>query len=342
MVGVVRLSAWNWTCAAWPCLVQVVLTTTTSNQSHHHQHNIEHSATTGLAMIGAVEDDEFDIQSGLMAGWAVTFCLLYIIVMVFSIVLYLLTVRAMALEIRSHNTTYLFVMVLFLAAVVEFGVIMGEFLARFGHFSYTELNCKLVVFARHGNRILQVGLTTSDDSDLTLVQVTTILTMLGYTSLAVYLKTTRFQLVTRRYFPVLALVLVTFSTLTVLQPTLNVRSNPTEQWCQYVHPDLQSRLVSGWLYTVILPYLLPLLLSVGPSVYLALRLRAGLIIEPLRSQVMVTLAVLTSYFIFYLLHFILMTARQVNFMTSPTSMHRLLGKTLLSRSDSHIPSQDSV
>ena len=292
-------------------------------------------------MIGAVEDDEFDIQSGLMAGWAVTFCLLYIIVMVFSIVLYLLTVRAMALEIRSHNTTYLFVMVLFLAAVVEFGVIMGEFLARFGHFSYSELNCKLVVFARHGNRILQVGL-TGDDSDLTLVQVTTILTMLGYASLAVYLKTTRFQLVTRRYFPVLALVLVTVSTLTVLQPTLNVRSNPTEQWCQYVHPDLQSRLVSGWLYTVILPYLLPLLLSVGPSVYLALRLRAGLIIEPLRSQVMVTLAVLTSYFIFYLLHFILMTARQVNFMTGPTSMHRLLGKTLLSRSDSQVLSQDSV
>ena len=108
-------------------------------------------------MIGAVEDDEFDVQSGLMSGWAVTFCVLYIIVMVISMVLYLLTVRAMAMEIRSHNTTYLLVMVLFFAAVVEFAVIMGEFLARFGHFSFTDINCKLLVFTRHGNRILQVG-----------------------------------------------------------------------------------------------------------------------------------------------------------------------------------------
>ena len=108
-------------------------------------------------MIGKVENDEFDVQSGLMSGWAVTFCVLYIIVMVISIILYMLTVRAMALEIRSHNTTYLLVMLLFFAAVVEFGVIMGEFMARFGHFSFTDLNCKLVVFTRHGNRILHVS-----------------------------------------------------------------------------------------------------------------------------------------------------------------------------------------
>ena len=108
-------------------------------------------------MIGSVEDDEFDVQSGLMSGWAVTFCVLYIIVMLISIALYLLTVRALALEIRAHNTTYLLVMILFLTALLEFGVIMGEFLARFGHFSFTDLNCKLLIFTRHGNRILQVG-----------------------------------------------------------------------------------------------------------------------------------------------------------------------------------------
>ena len=112
-------------------------------------------------MIGSVEDDEFDVQSGLMSGWAVTFCVLYIIVMLISIALYLLTVRALALEIRAHNTTYLLVMILFLTALLEFGVIMGEFLARFGHFSFTDLNCKLLIFTRHGNRILQVGPTSS-------------------------------------------------------------------------------------------------------------------------------------------------------------------------------------
>ena len=153
--------------------------------------------------------------------------------------------------------------------------------------------------------------------------------MVYYTALAVYMKTTKFQLITRRYFPVLAVVLLSMSTLAVLQPTLNIRSSGTEQWCQYVHNDDQSRLMSGWLYTVILPYLLPLLLSLPPAIYLAVRLKAGHIIEPQRSQVMVSLAVLISYFVFYLLHFILMAARQVDYMASPSSMHKLFGKEIL-------------
>ena len=76
-------------------------------------------------MIESVEDDEFDVQSGLQAGWAITFCVLYIIVMLISFTLYFITVRAIALEIRAHNTTYLLIMVLFLAAIIEFGVIVG-------------------------------------------------------------------------------------------------------------------------------------------------------------------------------------------------------------------------
>ena len=75
------------------------------------------------------------------------------------------------------------------------------------------------------------------------VQVTTALTMVYYTALAVYMKTTKFQLVTRRYFPVLAVLLLSISTLAVLQPTLNIKSSRAEQWCQYVHSDIQSRYV---------------------------------------------------------------------------------------------------
>ena len=153
--------------------------------------------------------------------------------------------------------------------------------------------------------------------------------MLCYNSLAVYLKTTKFQLVTRRYFPVLVVSLFTLVTVMVIQPTLNIKASPTEQWCQYVHPDRQSRLLEGWLYTVIFPYLLPLLLASGPSIFLALRLRSGHIIEPQKSQVVVSLSVVTSYFIFYLLHFILMTARQVDFMAGPSSIHKLLGSLII-------------
>ena len=35
-----------------------------------------------ISMINSVEDDEFDVQSGLQSAWAVTFCILYIPVMV--------------------------------------------------------------------------------------------------------------------------------------------------------------------------------------------------------------------------------------------------------------------
>ena len=35
-----------------------------------------------ISMINSVEDDEFDVQSGLQSAWAVTFCILYILVMV--------------------------------------------------------------------------------------------------------------------------------------------------------------------------------------------------------------------------------------------------------------------
>ena len=57
-----------------------------------------------VRMIGAVEDDEFDIQSGLKTGWAVTFCILYIIVMIISILCYFLTIRAVALEVCEDET----------------------------------------------------------------------------------------------------------------------------------------------------------------------------------------------------------------------------------------------
>ena len=43
---------------------------------------------------------------------------------------YLVTVRAVALEVRAHNTTYLLVMLLFFAAVIEFGVIVGGDISR--------------------------------------------------------------------------------------------------------------------------------------------------------------------------------------------------------------------
>ena len=144
--------------------------------------------------------------------------------------------------------------------------------------------------------------------------------------LAAYLKTTKFQLLTKRYFPVLVLSLLTLETLMVLSPTLGIRSSISEQWCEFVHPDVSTRSRMGWLYPVLFPYFIPLVAAVGPFIYLAIRLKEGHIIEPQKSQVVVTMAIVSSYFIFYLLYFILMTARQVEFLVDMSQMHRLLGK----------------
>ena len=73
------------------------------------------------------------------------------------------------------------------------------------------------------------------------------------------------------------------------------------------------------------------------NIYSASRLKEGLILEPQRSQVLVSLAVTGSYFIFYLLYFILMTVRQVEFLVDMSQMHRMLGTDNLHNKESPIP-----
>ena len=157
-------------------------------------------------------------------------------------------------------------------------------------------------------------------------QISTAITMLYYNMVAVYLKTTKFQLLTRRYFPCLVLALLVLCVLVVLSPVLGVRAGLTQQSCVFINGALEARTRDGWLYTVLFPYFLPLVAAVGPFIYLAIRLKEGHIIEPQRSQVLVTMAVVGGYFVFHLLYFILMTARQVEFLVDMSQMTRTLGE----------------
>ena len=158
------------------------------------------------------------------------------------------------------------------------------------------------------------------------LQISTTITMLYYNMIAVYLKTTKFQLLTRRYFPGLVLGLLLLELVLVLSPVLGVRAGLTEQSCVFVSGEMETRARDGWLYTVLFPYFLPLVAAVGPFIYLAIRLKEGHIIEPQRSQVLVTMAVVGGYFVFHLLYFILMTARQVEFLVDMSQMSRMLGE----------------
>ena len=188
-------------------------------------------------------------------------------------------------------------------------------MARFGHFSYTETNCKLVTFIIYGNRILQIS---------------TAMTMLYYNTLASYLKTTKFQLICKRYLPVIVLCLLVLEVIMVLPVSLAMRSSIAEQWCEYTDNSVEYRDRVGWLYNVLFPYFLPFVSAVGPFIYLSIRLKEGHIIEPHRSQVLVSLAVVGGFFVFYFLYYILMIARQVQHLVETSSaMHRIIGEFIV-------------
>jgi len=260
-------------------------------------------------MMNSVEEDEFDIQHGLQSVWAITFGVLYLLVMSTSIFLYLLVVRAVARNGRRENVTFFLIFFLFFTALVEYALIIEEFMSRFGYFLFTNINCKLFTYTIYGNRILQACI---------------LLTLLYYNLLAVFLKTVRFELHMKRFFPLLVVALLVLEMVIVLKPTLNMRASIAEQWCEFSDPA--SRVVSGWLYSVLFPYFLPLVASIGPAIYLTLRIKEGEIIEPKKSEVRVSLAVVSGYFLFYLLYFILMTARQVEgLMVRQKEWNRLLG-----------------
>ena len=75
-------------------------------------------------MMNSVEEDEFDIQRGLQSVWAITFGVLYLIVMSTSVLLYLLVVRAVARNGRRENVTFFLIFFLFFTALVEYALII--------------------------------------------------------------------------------------------------------------------------------------------------------------------------------------------------------------------------
>jgi len=242
-------------------------------------------------MPSSVEQDEFDIQSPLQSSWAISFSILYLLVMILSISLYLSMVRAIA-KTSVHNLTYHLVFLLFFAALVEFAILLEEFMSRFDLFLFTTPNCGLFKFTVYGNRVLQAS---------------TVLAILYFNLLAVYLKTSKCETIGRQLFPVIVLLLLLIELATTLPPALNVQADSSHRWCELV--DTGKRIGEGWWHGAVLPYWLPLVLASFPTVYLGIKLKSGSIVEPRQSQARVALAISGSYFLFHLLYFLLLTIR---------------------------------
>ena len=71
------------------------------------------------------------------SSWAISFSILYLLVMILSISLYLSMVRAIA-KTSVHNLTYHLVFLLFFAALVEFAILLEEFMSRFTFFLHLK------------------------------------------------------------------------------------------------------------------------------------------------------------------------------------------------------------
>ena len=176
--------------------------------------------------------------------------------MLLSVLLYLSLVRAIA-KTSVHNLTYHLVLILFFAALVEFALLFEEFLSRFGLFLFTTPNCGLFTFTVYGNRVLQAS---------------TVLTILYFNLLAVYLKTSKIETIGRQLLPVIVLLIFLIELSTSLPPALNIRADSSQRffydlfdkgtfchflslstrWCELV--DKSKRIGEGWWHGAVLPY----------------------------------------------------------------------------------------
>ena len=87
---------------------------------------------------------------------------------------------------------------------------------RFDLFLFTTPNCGLFKFTVYGNRVLQAS---------------TVLAILYFNLLAVYLKTSKCETIGRQLFPVIVLLLILIEFATTLPPALNVQADSSHRFC---------------------------------------------------------------------------------------------------------------
>ena len=86
---------------------------------------------------------------------------------------------------------------------------------RFDLFLFTTPNCGLFKFAVYGNRVLQAS---------------TVLAILYFNLIAVYLKTSKCETIARQLFPVIVLFLFLIELATTLPPALNVQADSSQRF----------------------------------------------------------------------------------------------------------------
>jgi len=251
-----------------------------------------------------VESAQSDFATRLrwVRGWQSVFFSLYCGVMAVSLVLYLCLIRAVArTNGRKETPLYLFLLLHFAASLVEDGLIVHQFVLTHHHTEHTESLCRLFTFATYGNKILQP---------------TVALAMLYYTWLQVELKRTSVEAKAKQYFPLVVLAILVAELFLAIWPTVNVSGTRSGRHCYRIDDSYAKERLHGWFYLVLLPYFVPLAVTLFPVIRLSLKLyrRDRTMLESEVASVKITLSVVVGYFFFHLLYYSLMLGRETEAM----------------------------
>ena len=269
-------------------------------------------------MTDDVEQDNSDFKGGYSSSWATmwqsVFFSLDLIVMLISLVLNLCLLRAMARNtMKETSVLYMWIVFLFFTSLVDDAVIIGSFMTLHGHLIHTTDVCRMTEFVYIGNKLLQAF---------------SVLGLLYYAWFMLEFKSKAVENKVRTFMPFILLGLIVLEVMFTIPQTMNVKGSLHSQFCLYTNDSITTRRLTGWLYQVLFPYYIPLILSVLPVTKILLKLRQpDGVSDRDTGGYQIVLAAGVGYFFFHLLYYLLWLGREVEALAlSKTDFTKLLGR----------------
>ena len=249
-----------------------------------------------MALDDEVESDQSDYSRNRWAAtWQSAFFTVFSIVMVISVFLYMCLVRAVANNKTKETPIYFFLILFFFTSLVEDAIVIQQFIMVHHTMVLNTFLCQFFTYVVYGNKILQAM---------------AVLAMLFYTWLYLELKNVRVEKWTKRFFPFMLVGLFIVELFLVIWPTINVRGSMSGQHCYRVDDSFATQRKTGWLYLVLFPYFIPLLISIFPFLRMSLLMQQNKLARVQSTNLKIALVTGISFFFFHLLYYTLMLGRE--------------------------------
>ena len=264
-------------------------------------------------MEDTLEQDNNDLYGGFR--WANNFQTFFFIVdcmiMVIGLTLNFCLLRVMARhQTKDTSIVYRFLVFFFLTSLVDYALLTEFFIAILVHQFHSTFICRFVRFATLGNRLLQVfGILASLYLALAMIE----------------LKSVKVENLIRRFLPGLFLGLVILETIFALPPAINTRGTAHARHCVYEDNSMTNVSLIGWLYNVLFPYFIPLVLAIYPFTKIFMKIKKpGGMHERDRQSYQILLSMVGGYFFFHFLYYLLWLGREIQGVTLERSVFRQL------------------